>query len=82
MHQGSALCPLLFVILIDAVARDLRKPAHWKQLFADGVVLVYEDKHELELQMQARSDVLARFGLCLHAKKIENLTTDVNDAGT
>ncbi|EYC32664.1 hypothetical protein Y032_0002g1031 [Ancylostoma ceylanicum] len=78
VHQGSALSPLLFILVIDAVTRDLQKPAPWTLLYADDVMIAAEDKYELERQTQAWSDRLAQFGLRLNVTKTEYLTTDVN----
>ncbi|VDP08826.1 unnamed protein product [Heligmosomoides polygyrus] len=45
-------------------------------------MLACEDKDDLERQMQAWCDGLARFGLKLNFKKTEYLTTDVNESGS
>ncbi|VDP23366.1 unnamed protein product [Heligmosomoides polygyrus] len=44
VHQGSALSPLLFVVVMDAITRDLQKPVPWTLLYADDVMLACEDK--------------------------------------
>ncbi|VDP00189.1 unnamed protein product [Heligmosomoides polygyrus] len=53
VHQGSALSPLLFVIVMDAISRDLQMVARWTLLYADDAMLACEDKTELERQAQA-----------------------------
>ncbi|EYC33056.1 hypothetical protein Y032_0002g578 [Ancylostoma ceylanicum] len=82
VHRGSALSPLLFILVMDAVTRDLQKPALWTLLYANDVVIAAEDKYELERQTQACTDRLAQFGLRLNVTKTEYLTTDVNQIGT
>ncbi|VDP18090.1 unnamed protein product [Heligmosomoides polygyrus] len=82
VHQGSALSPLLFVVVIDAIARDLQNAAPWTLLYADDVMLACEDKAELERQAQEWRDRLALLGLKLNVKKTEYLTTDVNEHGS
>ncbi|EYC44370.1 hypothetical protein Y032_0463g1909 [Ancylostoma ceylanicum] len=82
VHQGSALSPLLFIVVMDALTKDLQRPAPWTLLYADDVMLASEDKDELERQTQAWSDRLARFGLRLNIKKTEYLTTDEHESGT
>uniref|UniRef100_A0A7I4Y4S3 Reverse transcriptase domain-containing protein n=1 Tax=Haemonchus contortus TaxID=6289 RepID=A0A7I4Y4S3_HAECO len=82
VHQGSALSPLLFVVVMDAITKDLQKPAPWSLLYADDVMLASEDKSELESQVQTWSDRLARFGLRLNVKKTEYLTTDSSEPGS
>ncbi|VDP12813.1 unnamed protein product [Heligmosomoides polygyrus] len=82
VHQGSALSPLLFVIVMDTITRDLQRAAPWTLLYADDVMLACEDKAELERQAQAWCDRLALFGLKLNGKKTEYSTTDVNEHGS
>ena len=44
LHQGSALSPYLFVLVMDEVTRDIQGDIHWYMLFADDVVLVDESR--------------------------------------
>ncbi|VDP56865.1 unnamed protein product [Heligmosomoides polygyrus] len=37
VHQGSALSPLLFVVVMDAITRDLQQPVPWTLLYADDL---------------------------------------------
>uniref|UniRef100_A0A7I4YDH8 Reverse transcriptase domain-containing protein n=1 Tax=Haemonchus contortus TaxID=6289 RepID=A0A7I4YDH8_HAECO len=82
VHQGSALYPLLFVVVTDAITKDPQKPAPWTLPYADDVMLASEDKSELESQVQTWSDRLAMFGLRLNVKKTEYLTTNSSEPGS
>ena len=42
LHQGSALSPYLFALLMDEVTSDIQGDISWCMLFADDVVLVDE----------------------------------------
>jgi hypothetical protein len=42
LHQGSALSPYLFALVMDEVTRDIQGGIPWCMLFADDVVLVGE----------------------------------------
>jgi hypothetical protein len=42
LHQGSALSPYLFSLVMDEVTRDIQGGIPWCMLFADDVVLVDE----------------------------------------
>ena len=40
MHQGSALSPLLFVIVMEDISREFRVALPWELLYADDLVVV------------------------------------------
>ena len=44
LHQGSALSPFLFAIIMDTLTDDIRKEAPWSMMFADDVVNCGEEK--------------------------------------
>ena len=44
LHQGSALSPYLFALVMDEVTRDIQGDIPWYMLFADDVVLVDESR--------------------------------------
>jgi len=46
MHQGLALSPLLFVIVMEAVSREFGDSLPWKLLYADDLVVI-ENEQEL-----------------------------------
>jgi hypothetical protein len=56
LHQGSALSPYLFALVLDEVRRDIQRDITWCILFADDVVLVDESwkgvNRKLELWRQ------------------------------
>jgi len=47
MHQGSALSPLLFVIVIEALSREFRVALPWELLYADDLVVMAETEDDL-----------------------------------
>ncbi|EYC04267.1 hypothetical protein Y032_0089g2316 [Ancylostoma ceylanicum] len=53
VHQGSALSPLLFILVMDAITRDLQRPAPWTLLYADDVMLASEQKEDLQRRLGA-----------------------------
>jgi hypothetical protein len=44
LHQGSALSPYLFALVMDEVIRDIQDGIPWCMLFVDDVVLVNESR--------------------------------------
>jgi hypothetical protein len=50
--QGSVLSPLLFIIVMDAVTRELKEGLPWELLYADDLVLVPTSERELKEKIQ------------------------------
>jgi len=44
MHQCSALSPLLFVIVMEALSREFGVALPWELLYADDLVVIAEAK--------------------------------------
>ena len=47
MHQDSALSPLLFLIVIEAISREFRVAVPWELLYADDLAVIAETEEEL-----------------------------------
>jgi len=47
MQQGSALSPLLFVIVMEAISREFRVSLPWELLYADDLAVISETEEEL-----------------------------------
>ncbi|XP_013136419.1 PREDICTED: uncharacterized protein LOC106101656 [Papilio polytes] len=54
LHQGSALSPYLFLLVIDASTSAIQEEVPWCMLFADDIVLV--GKHALEVHTNTEDD--------------------------
>jgi len=54
MHQGLALSPLLFVMVVDAVSRKFRNSLQWELLYADDLVAIAEIEEEMIKKHQGR----------------------------
>jgi hypothetical protein len=52
LHQGSALSPYLFSLVIDEVTRDIQGGIPWCMLFADDVVLVDESRTRVDQKLE------------------------------
>jgi hypothetical protein len=51
LHQGSALSPYLFALVMDEVTRDIQDDIPWCMLFADDVVLVDESRTRVDQKL-------------------------------
>jgi len=47
MHQGLALSPLLFVIVMEALSREFRVTLPWELLYAHDLVMIAETEDDL-----------------------------------
>ena len=47
MHQGSALSPLLFVIVMEAISREFMVVLPWELLYADDLAVIAETEEKL-----------------------------------
>ena len=63
MNQGSALSPLLFVMVIEALSREFRVALPWELLYADDLGVIPETEDDLiERLMSGR--ILWRIEAC------------------
>ena len=82
LHQGSALSPFLFAIIMDVLTKDVRKEAPWDMMFTDDVALYREDKEELEVYLERWRKVFEQRGLRVSRKKTEYLQAGGVEQGT
>jgi hypothetical protein len=52
LHQGSALSPYLFSLVMDEVTRDIQAIIPWCMLFANDVVLVDESRTGVDQKLE------------------------------
>jgi len=52
LHQGSALSPFLFAIVIDELSRAIQDEIPWCMLFTDDNVLVHETRAEVNAKLE------------------------------
>ena len=68
MHQGSALCPLLFVIVTEALSREFRVALPWELLYTDDLVVIAETD-DLIKKLNERKDFEENRGMRLNTNK-------------
>ena len=80
-HQGSALSPYLFAIIINRLTEDIRKDPQWEMLFADNIVLSRQNHMEVEENLEIWRNALERRGLKMSGSKTEYLRVGDVDNG-
>ena len=52
LHQGSALSPLLFIIIMDVITKDIEEEASLAMLFGDDIALSGENCDQVEGRLE------------------------------
>ena len=73
LHQGSALSPLLFAVVMDVLTDDVRRETPWNMMFADDIVLMNKEKGQAEEELEGWRNALEIRGLKVSRAKTEYL---------
>ncbi|XP_028033222.1 uncharacterized protein LOC114245294 [Bombyx mandarina] len=76
LHQGSALSPYLFILIMDALTSDIQEEAPWCMLFADDIVLVGEEGPEIQRRLAKWKERLENVGLKISRTKTKHMFCD------
>ena len=83
LHQGSALSPCLFAMVMDRITDDIREEAPWTMMFADDIVICSESKEWLEQKLESWRYALERRGMKVNRRKTEYMcVNERQDKGT
>ncbi|XP_057518346.1 uncharacterized protein LOC130799260 [Amaranthus tricolor] len=63
LHQGSALSPFIFTVIMEEISESIWEKVPWYMLFADDIVLVAETKEEFSNKLDEWRKVL-KVGHC------------------
>ena len=72
LHQGSALSPFLFAVIMDRLTDKVRRPT-WTMLFADDIVICKETREEVERRIECWKYALEKRGMKVSRSKTEYL---------
>jgi len=73
LHQGSALSPFLFTLLIDELTRGIQDELPWCMLFADDIVLIDETRKGVNVKLEHWRHTLESRGFKVSRSKTEYL---------
>ena len=71
LHQGSALSPCLFAMVMGMMTDDIREEAPWTMMFADDIVICSESKERVEEKLDSWIYALERRGMKVNRRKTE-----------
>ena len=78
IHQGSALSPLLFAVIIDVLSEHLRAENLWKLLFADDLAIMADSEEQLQERLLKWQECLEKYGLKMNVKITETIVCSKN----
>ena len=68
LHQGVALSPCLFAMVMDRMTDEIREEAPWTMMFADDIVICSESKEHVDEKL----DRSWRYALERRGMKVQN----------
>ncbi|KAK3516059.1 hypothetical protein QTP70_004014 [Hemibagrus guttatus] len=71
LHQGSALSPFLFAIVMDQLSEEVRQESPWTMMFADDIVICSESREQVEVNLERWRFALERSGMKVSRSKTE-----------
>ncbi|KAK3539337.1 hypothetical protein QTP70_001209 [Hemibagrus guttatus] len=71
LHQGSALSPFLFAIVMDQLSEEVRQESPWTMMFAEDIVICSESREQVEENLERWRSVLERRGMKVSRNKTE-----------
>ncbi|KAK3546987.1 hypothetical protein QTP86_007916 [Hemibagrus guttatus] len=71
LHQGSALSPFLFAIVMEQLSEEVRQESPWTMMFADDIVICSESREQVEENLERWRFALERRGMKVSGSKTE-----------
>jgi Reverse transcriptase (RNA-dependent DNA polymerase) len=71
LHQGSALSPYIFTLVMNKIIKDIQEDILWCMLFADDMVLIDESRIRVNQKLELWRQTLESKGFRLSRTKTE-----------
>ncbi|KAK2896145.1 hypothetical protein Q8A73_015633 [Channa argus] len=81
LHQGSALSPFLFALVMDRLTDEVRQESPWTMMFADNIVICSESREQVEENLERWRSALENRGMKLSRSKTEYMCVNERDPG-
>ncbi|KAK3517204.1 hypothetical protein QTP70_001065, partial [Hemibagrus guttatus] len=83
LHQGSALSPFLFAIVMDQLSEEVRQESPCTMMFADDIVICSESREQVEENLERWRFALERRGMKVsHCKTMCMCVNEREGSGT
>jgi hypothetical protein len=69
VHQGSALSPLLFIIVMEEITKDIKQGLPFEVLFADDLVLMDENEGNIRDKLLLWQTTLEKYAMKVNFEK-------------
>jgi len=76
MHQGSALSPLLFVVVMEALSREFRIALPRELLYADDMVVIAEAEDDIIKRLNEWKNSMKNRGMGVNMNKTKVMTSE------
>ncbi|KAK3523768.1 hypothetical protein QTP70_010061 [Hemibagrus guttatus] len=80
LHQGSALSPFLFAIVMDQLSEEVRQESPWRMMFANDIVICRESREQVEESLERWRFALERRGM--KVSRMHNIIQRFRESGT
>ncbi|KAK3571218.1 hypothetical protein QTP86_005428 [Hemibagrus guttatus] len=71
LHQGSALSPFLFAMVMDQLSEEVRQESPWTMMIADDIVICSESREQVGENLERWRFALERRGMKVSRSKTE-----------
>ncbi|KAK3517096.1 hypothetical protein QTP86_005289, partial [Hemibagrus guttatus] len=71
LHQGPALSPSLFAIMMDQLSEEVRQESPWTMMFADDIVICSESREQVEESLERWRFAVEKRGMKVSRSKTE-----------
>ena len=79
LHQGSAINPYLFALVMDELTKGLQDEVPWSILFADDIVLIDETREGVNAKLELWRSTLESKGFRVSRSKTEYMECEFSD---
>ena len=70
LHQGSALIPFLFIMLVDTISQDGRSELPWELLYADDLAIIDITSTDTNNRLESWQKMLTDNGMKINVSPV------------